>query len=143
MFQIKIGKFWKKRWQVWIQMLWKQYWDIYVLSKWPSLFCKFFKNLSPFLCHFVTENREYNKWLCGLKHHIQVSRLPVQGPWLGLIHLARWWRCPLPSGPSLTLPHRNSCIETHFVLLAKIIEYSVFQSLSLLCTHWSCADILG
>ena len=28
----------------------------------------------------------------------------------------------------LTLPHRNSCIETHFVLLAKIIEHAVFQS---------------
>ena len=93
-----------------------------------SLLCNFFKNLSPFLCHFFTENREYNKWLCMLKHHIQVSRLPVQGPWLDLRYLDRWWRCSLPSGPSLTLPHRNSCIETHFVLLAKIIEYTVFQS---------------
>ena len=46
----------------------------------------------------------------------------------------RWWRFPLPRGPSLALPHPNSWLETHFVLLlAKIIEYTVFQ-LSL--SHW-------
>ena len=39
----------------------------------------------------------------------------------------RWWRCPLPSEPSLALPHTNSWLETHFVLLAKIIACTVFQ----------------
>ena len=29
--------------------------------KCPSLFFKFFKNFYPFLCHFVTYNREYYK----------------------------------------------------------------------------------
>ena len=51
----------------------------YVTSKRPSLFFKFFKNLSPFLCHFVTYNREYYLWLSRLRHHIQVGRLPDQG----------------------------------------------------------------
>ena len=41
-----------------IQMLWKQQRD-FVILKWPSLFFQFLKNLSPFLCHFVTYNREY------------------------------------------------------------------------------------
>ena len=31
----------------------------FVISKWPSLFFRFFKYLSPFLCHFVTYNKEY------------------------------------------------------------------------------------
>ena len=31
----------------------------FAISKWPSLFFKFFKYLSPFLCHFVTYNKEY------------------------------------------------------------------------------------
>ena len=44
-----------------------------------------------------------------------------------------WWRCFLPGGPSLALPSSNSCLETHFILLAKFIEYAVFQ-LSL--PHW-------
>ena len=38
-----------------------------------------------------------------------------------------WWRCFLPGGPSLTLPSSNSWLETHFILLAKVIEYAVFQ----------------
>ena len=50
-------------------MLWKQHWDVYFTSKWPSLFCQFFKNLSPFLCHFVT-----CKWLYRWRRHIQVNR---------------------------------------------------------------------
>ena len=37
----------------------------------------------------------------------------------------RWWRNPLPSGPSLALLDSNSWLETHFILLlAKIIEYT-------------------
>ena len=32
---------------------------LYVISKLPSLSFKFFKNFFPFLCHFVTHNREY------------------------------------------------------------------------------------
>ena len=119
----------------------------YVISKWPFLFFKFFKNFSSFLCHLVKYNREYYEWLCRLKYHIQVGRLLVQGTWLGLVNLSviresvwptgwtsnnlviniRWWRCPLPSGPSLALSHPNSWLETHFVLLAKIIEYAIFQ----------------
>ena len=50
---------------------------LYIISKWPSLFFKFFKNLSPFPCHFVTYNREYYEWLCRLRCHIQVGRLLV------------------------------------------------------------------
>ena len=121
---------------------------LYVISKWLSVFFKFVKNLFPFLCHFVTYNREYYEWLCSLRRHIQVGRLPIQGTWLGLsiiwgsmwptgktsnnsvIHI-RWWRCPLLSGPSFALP--DSWLETHFLLLAKIIKYVIFQ-LSL--SHW-------
>ena len=51
-------------------------------------FFKFFKNLSPYLCHFVTCNRKYYEWLCRLRRHIQVGRLPVQGIWLGLVTLS-------------------------------------------------------
>ena len=40
---------------------------LYVISKWHTLFLKFFKNFSLFLCHFVTCNREYYEWLCRLK----------------------------------------------------------------------------
>ena len=135
-------------------MMWKQHWDVYVVSNWPSFFCKFFKNLSSFLCHFITHNTEYYEWFWRLRCHIQVGRLPFQGTWLCLVAQSvilgsmwpigqtshnsviniRWWRCPLPSCPSLALPHPNSWLETHFVLLlAKIIEYTVFQ-LSLF--HW-------
>ena len=40
----------------------------------------------------------------------------------------RWWRCTFYSIPSLALPHtNNSWLESHFILLAKIIEYAVFQ----------------
>ena len=128
-------------------MMWKQHWDVYVVSKWPSLFCKFFRNLAPFLCHFVTHNRKYYEWFWRLRHHIQVGRLSFQGTWLGLeaqsvtlgpmwptgqtsnnsVINITWWRCPLPSGPSLALPHPNSWLETYFVLLVKFIEYAVFQ----------------
>ena len=42
----------------------------------------------------------------------------------------RWWRCLLPSGPSLALLHPNSWLENHFVLLlAKIIKYTVFKKI--------------
>ena len=58
MFQIKMGKFWKKRQQVSIQMPWKEHWDVYITLKLPFLFCKFFKS-SPFLFHFVTHNKDY------------------------------------------------------------------------------------
>ena len=147
-------KFWKKRLQVSIEMMWKQHWGKYIVSKWPFLFCKFFKNFSPFLCHFVTHNREYHEWFWRLRHHIQVEILPFHGTWLNLVAQSvilgsmwstgqtsnnsvintRWWGCPLPSGPSLALPHPNSWKETKFVLiLAEIIEYAVFQ-LSL--SHW-------
>ena len=34
---------------------------LYIILKCPSLFFKFFKNLYPFLCHFVTYSREYYK----------------------------------------------------------------------------------
>ena len=108
--------------------------------------------ISPFFFHFVASNREYYEWLCRLRCHIQVGRLPVQGTWLDLVTQSviwgsmwptdqtsnnsvvnMWWRCPLPSDPSLALPHPNSWLETVFVLLAKIIEYAIFQ-LSL--SHW-------
>ena len=104
----------------------KKHWDVYVLSKWSSLFCKFFKYLTLFHCHFVTHNREQrvnrgSMWPTG-----QISNN-------SMIHI-RWWRCLLPSGPILALPHPNNWLETHSVLLlAKIIEYTAFQ-LSL--SHW-------
>ena len=107
-------------------MMWKQYWDIYVGSKWPSLFCKFFKNLTSFLCHLVTHNREerVNRgcvWPTGQTSNNSVINI-------------RSWRCTLPNGPKLALLHRNSWLETHFVLLlAKIIEYIVFQ---LILSRW-------
>ena len=128
--------------------MWKQHWDVYVVSKWPSFFCKFFKNFTPFLYHFFTHNREYYEWFWRFRGHIQVDRLPFQGTWLGLVAQSvilgsmwltgqtsnnlviniRWWKCPLPSGPILALPHPNSWLETPFILLlAKIIEYTVFQ----------------
>ena len=129
-------------------MMWKQHWDVYIVSKWPSLFCKFFKSLSPFLYHSITHKRDYYEWFWRLRCHIEVGRLPFQGTWLGLVAQSvilgslwptgqtsnnsvinnRWWRCLFPSGPSLALPHSNSWLETPFVLLlVKIIEYIVFQ----------------
>ena len=88
-----------------------------------SLFCKFFKILSHPLS-LVTYNREYYEWLCRLRRHIQIGMLPDQGTWLSLVTQSviwgsmwptgqtsiksriniRWWRCVLPSGPSLALP---------------------------------------
>ena len=84
---------------------------------------------SPILCHLL-HTRVYYEWLCKLRHHIQVGRLPDQGSWLGLLTQSitrgtmwhagqtsnnsriniRWWRCTLPNGSSLALPHltRNS-----------------------------------
>ena len=140
-------------------MMWKQHWDVYVFSKWLSLSCKFFKNLTSFLCDFVTRNREYYEWFWRLRHHIQVGRFPFQGTSLGLVVSPiilesmwptgqtsnntainiRWWRCPLSRDSSLGLPHPNSWIETHFVLiLTKIIEHGVFLlSLSLICVQWN------
>ena len=44
-----------------------------------------FRNLPPFLRHFVTYTREYYEWLCRLRLHLEVGRLPVQGTWLGLM----------------------------------------------------------
>ena len=38
---------------------------LYVILKRPSLFSKFFKILSPFLYHFVTQNREYKNGSVG------------------------------------------------------------------------------
>ena len=132
-------------------MMWKHHWDVYVVSKWPFLFCKFFKNLSSFLCHFVIYSIEYYEWFWRLKHHTQVST------WVGLVAqsvilgsmwptgqssnnsvINRWWRFRLPSDPRLALRHPNSWLESQFILLAKIIEYAVFQrSLSLVCVHWN------
>ena len=88
-----------------------------------SLFCKFFKILSHPLS-LVTYNREYYEWLCRLRRHIQIGMLPDQGTWLSLVTQSviwgsiwptaqtsiksriniRWWRCALPSDPSLALP---------------------------------------
>ena len=59
--------------------------SFYVISKSLFLFFKFLKYLPTFLCHFATHNIEYYKWLCRLRRHIQVGRLPVQGTWLGLV----------------------------------------------------------
>ena len=109
-----------------------------------SFFCKFFKILSHPLS-LVTCNREYYKWLCRLRPHIQIGRLPDQGTWLGLVTQfaiwgsmgptgqtsnnsrinIRWYTCALPSDPSLTC--QNSWLETHFVSLVKIIEHAVFE----------------
>ena len=57
---------------------------LYLILKWASLFSKFFKNLSPFLCHFVTYNRVLQMTL-QVKDHIQVGSLPVQSTWLSLV----------------------------------------------------------
>ena len=84
----------------------------------------------------------------------QIDRLPVMSTWLGLVTqsviwgsmqptdqtsknsvIKRWWKCPLPGGPSLALPHTNSWPETHFVLLVKIIICAVLQ-LTLSLSHW-------
>ena len=103
-----------------------QHWDVYVVSKWSSLFCKLFKNLISFLCQFVTHNRKYrinrgSMWPTGQTSNNSVINIS-------------WWKCPLPSRPSLALLHPNSWLETHFIsLLSKIIEYTVFQ---LSISHW-------
>ena len=85
MFQIKMGNSRKKRLADLNSDAVKTTLRLYRILKGPSFFFKFFKNLSPFLCHFFTYNREYYQWLCRLRHHIQVGRLPVQGTWLGLV----------------------------------------------------------
>ena len=64
---------------------------LYSISRWPSLFFKFLESLSPFLCHFVTYNRDYYEWLCRLRRHSQVGRLPIQGTWLGLVAESVIW----------------------------------------------------
>ena len=46
---------------------------------------------------------------------------------------SRWGRCPFPSGPSLALQHPNNYLESHFILLAKMIKHAVFQ---LILSHW-------
>ena len=51
----------------------------------------------------------------------------------------RWWNCPLPSDPSLALPHPKSWIKIHFLLLAKIIEYAT-ETFSQVCAQWNCVD---
>ena len=43
----------------------------------------------------------------------------------------RGWRCSLPSGTSLALPHPNSWLETCFAFPTKLIAYAVFQLKSL------------
>ena len=84
----------------------------------------------------------------------QIGRLPVPVTWLGLVTqsvisgsvwstgqtgnnlvINRWLRCLLPSGPSLALPHTNSWLKIHIVLLEKIISYTVVQlsTFSLAC----------
>ena len=138
MFQIKMGKFWKNTSRFQFNVVTTTLRRL-VISKW--------------------HNREYYEWLCRLRRHIQVGWLPVQGTWLGFViqsvawrsmwptgqtsnnSVIKWWRYPLPNGVSLTLPHPNSSLETHFVLLAKIIEYGCStKSLSLLCVQWYCVN---
>ena len=77
MFQIKMGKFRKKRLADSNADAVKTTLRLSVIFKLPSFFFAFFKNLSPFLCHFITYNKECYKWLCRLRHHIQVARLSV------------------------------------------------------------------
>ena len=62
-----------------------------------SLFCKFFKILSHPLS-LVTYNKEYYKWLCRLRPHIQIGRLPDQGTWLGLVTQFAIWGSMGPTG---------------------------------------------
>ena len=62
-----------------------------------SFFCKFFKILSHPLS-LVTCNREYYKWLCRLRPHIQIGRLPDQGTWLGLVTQFAIWGSMGPTG---------------------------------------------
>ena len=53
--------------------------------KMTLFFSKLLKNLSSFLRHFVTLNREYCKQLCRLRRHIQIGLLLVPGTWLSLV----------------------------------------------------------
>ena len=87
----------------------------------------FASSFTPFLCHLVTHNREEegvnrgSMWATGQTSNNSVINI-------------RWWRCPLPSGSNLALLYPNSRLETHFILLlAKIIEYTVFQ---ISFSHW-------
>ena len=125
------------------------------------MFIIFLHSRVAFLVHldilsFMKNNYTFDtlRRVCEHKTEIctnwQIGRLLVQGTWLGLVTrsvtwgsmwptcetsnnsvIIRLWRCLLLSGPSLTLPYTNSWLKTHFVLLAKIIAYVVFQ-LSLL-----------
>ena len=114
-----------------------------LFQNYPPSFSISLKMLPHFSVTFVAHKREYYEWFWGLRHHIQVGRLPFQVTWLGLVVQSvilrsmwptgqtsnnsvisiRWWRWSLLRGPSLALLHPNSWLETHFVLiLAKIIE---------------------
>ena len=125
------------------------------------MFIIFLHSRVAFLVHldilsFMKNNYTFDnlRRVCEHKTEIctnwQIGRLLVQGTWLGLVTwsvtwgsmwptcetsnnsvIIRSWRCLLLSGPSLILPYTNSWLKTHFVLLAKIIAYVVFQ-LSLL-----------
>ena len=127
------------------------------------MFTIFLCRLLPFLVHldilsFMKKNYTLDslKRICKQKIEVhttwQIGKLPVQGNWLGLVTqsvlwafmwpagqtsnnsaINRWWRCLLPSGLISALSYKNSGLETHFVLFAKIIPYAVFQ-LSL--SHW-------
>ena len=55
-------------------------------SKMALAFLQVLQKSYPFLCHFVTYNREYYECLYRLKRRIQVGRLPVQGTWLGSVN---------------------------------------------------------
>ena len=119
--------------------------------KQPSLFWKFFWNLSPLFCHFVAYNIEYYEWLCRLRRHIQVSSFPVQGTWLALLvaQSVIWgslWptaqtsnNSVINSGPSMTMKRLNSLTESHIVSLAKIYHLST-KSFLLVCVHWNSVD---
>ena len=78
MFQIKVAKFWKKnagRLQFTCCENNIETTSMLFQNDPPSSSSK---SLSPLLCcHFVTYNREYYKWLCTLRRHIQVGRLLV------------------------------------------------------------------
>ena len=130
-------------------MSWKQHWEAYVVSKWPAPFCKFLKSLLPFCYLFVIYNTKCCEWLSRLRCHMQIVRLPVQTSWtLGqvlwpsLLHegpceiqfklvIMQGWTLggevfSFANGSKLALTHPNKWLQTHFVLLAKIIAYVVF-----------------
>ena len=128
-------------------------WHLRYLKNDVPSFCKFFKNLSQFLCYFATYNKDYYEWLCNLRWHIQVGKLPAQGTWLGLVTQSviwgsmwpagqtsknsviniRCWRCFPLSGPICPCYIQHRWLKTHFVLLAKITEHAVLQVSP---SHW-------